>query len=52
MNLLFNKEELYCTQTELLHFKVTQPLAKLDLVGSRLISNGLSFLNDTPVSIQ
>ena len=50
---LLNKEEKpFCTKTELLNFKFTLPLAKLDIVGSRLVSNGLVFSDDTPVNIQ
>ena len=50
---LLNKEEKpFCTKTELLNFKFTLPLAKLDIVGSRLVSNGLVFSDDIPVIIQ
>ena len=47
MKLPDKKEELFCTKTELLNFKFTLPLAKLDMVGSRLVSNGLIFSNET-----
>ena len=36
---------------QLLNFKITQPLAKLDIVGSRLVSNGVIFSGDTTVDI-
>ena len=49
MKLLHNEEEFFCIKTELLNFKITLPLAKLDMVGSRLVSNGLIFSGDTPV---
>ena len=49
---LHNEEKNFCTKTELLYFKITLPLAKLDIVGSRLVSNGLSFSDDIPVDIQ
>ena len=52
MKFLHNEEELFCTKTELLNFKVTLLLAKLNMVGSRLVSNGLFFSNDIPVNIQ
>ena len=37
-----------CTKTELLNFKITLPLDKLDVVISRLVSNDLTFI---PVDI-
>ena len=37
IKLIYNEEELFCTKTELLNFKVTLSLAKLDMVGSRLV---------------
>ena len=46
------KKRIFCTKTELLNFKFTLPLAKLDIVGSRLVSNGLVFSDDIPVIIQ
>ena len=52
MKLLYNEEEFSCTKTELLNFKITLPLAKLDMVGSRLVSNGLFFLGDTLIGIR
>ena len=52
MKLLYNEEEYFCTQTELLSFKLNLPAAKLDMVGARLVSNDLRFLVDTPVHIQ
>ena len=46
-----NDEESFCTKTELLNFKITLPLAKLDMVGSMLVSNALIFSDDIPVDI-
>ena len=51
MKLLCNEEECFCTKTELLNFKITLSLAKLDMVGSRLVSNGLIFSDDIQVNI-
>ena len=51
IKLLYNLEKFFCTKTELLNFKITLPLSKLDMVGSRLVSNGLIFLNDISVDI-
>ena len=52
IKLLYNEEELLCTKTELLNFKITLPLTKLDILGSRLVSNGLFFSVDILVDIQ
>ena len=52
MTLLYNKEELVCTKTKLLNFKITLPLDKLDNVSSRLVYTGLIFSDDIPVDIQ
>ena len=52
MKSLFNEEEFLCTKTELLSFKITLPLAKLDMVESRLVSNDLIFSDDILVDIQ
>ena len=52
IKLLYNEERLFCTKTELLNFNFTLPLAKLDMVGSRLVSNVLIFSYDTLVDIQ
>ena len=52
INLLYSEEELFWTKTQLLNFKVTLPMAKLVMVGSRLVSNGLIFSDDIPVTIQ
>ena len=41
--LLYKEEERFRTKTDLLNFKITLPLAKLDMVGSRLVSNALIF---------
>ena len=48
MKLLYNEEELTCTKTELLNFKI----AKLYMVASRLASNCSIFSNDNLVNIQ
>ena len=50
IKLIYNKEELFCS--ELLNFKFTVSLAKLDMVKQRLVSNGLIFSDDIPVDIQ
>ena len=50
--LLYNEEIFFGTKTELLDFKFTLPLAKLDMVGSRLVSNGLIFSDGISVNIQ
>ena len=50
IKLIYNKEELFCT--ELLNFKFTVSLAKLDMVKQRLVSNGFIFSDDIPVDIQ
>ena len=52
LKLLYNEENIFCTKIDLLSFKITLSLAKLDMVGSRLISNGLIFLGDTLFDIQ
>ena len=44
-------EKIFYTKTELLNFKITQPLLKLDMVGSRLLSNGLIFLNNCFIAL-
>ena len=49
--LLYNEEKRFCTKAELLNFKITLPLAKLNMVGSRLVSNGLIFSDDISVDI-
>ena len=52
IELLYEEEKLFWTKTKLLNFEFTLPLAKLDIVASRLISNGLMFSDDIPVNIQ
>ena len=52
IKLLCNEEKSFCTKTELLNFNITPPLAKLDIAGSRLVSNGLIFSDDIPINIQ
>ena len=51
ITLVYNKEEVF-TKIEFLDFKITISFAKLDIVGSRLVSNGLIFSDDIPVLIQ
>ena len=52
MKLMYKVEELFCTKTELLNFKINLPLAGLDMVSSRLVSNGLIFSDEILVDIQ
>ena len=52
INLLYNEEEFFCTKTELLNLKITSTLAKLDVVDSRIVLNGLIFSDNIPVGIQ
>ena len=52
IKLLYNKENVFCTKTEFLNFKIAFPLAKLDMFGSRLVSNRLIFSDVIPVDIQ
>ena len=49
MKLLYNKENIFCTKTEFLNFQITLLLAKLDMVGSRLVSNYIFFSDDIPL---
>ena len=52
IKLLYNEEELiFSTKAELLDFKITLPLAKLDTVVSRLVSNDSIFLDDILIDI-
>ena len=52
IKLLYNEEELILsTKAELLDFKITLPLAKLDTVVSRLVSNDSIFLDDILIDI-
>ena len=52
MKLLYKEEEFFCTETELLNFKIILTLAKLDMVCSSLVSNSLTFSDDIPLDIQ
>ena len=52
MKLLYNKQYFLCIKTELLNFRITLPLDKLDMTGLRLVSNGLIFSGDILVNIQ
>ena len=49
---LYNKEKCFYTKTELLNFKITLPLTKLDMARSRLVSNGSIFSDHILVDIQ
>ena len=51
IKLLYKEERFFCTKTELLNFKITLPLSKLEMIGSKLVSNGLAFSDDIPVSV-
>ena len=46
------KKKFFALKIKLLNFKVTLPLAKLDVVGSRLVSYGLIFSDEILVDIQ
>ena len=52
MKLLFNDKKPFCTKPELLIFKFSLVLVELDMVGSRLVPNGLIFSDDILVDIQ
>ena len=52
IKLAYKTEKLFYIKAELLNFSFTLPLGKLDIVGSRLVSNGLIFSDDIPVDIQ
>ena len=52
IELLYNEGKLFRTKTELLNINFTLQSAKLHIVGSRLVSNGLTFLNDIPFAIK
>ena len=49
---IYSMNKSFCTKTELSDFKITLPLAKLDMVGSRLLSDHLIFSDDISVDIQ
>ena len=51
MKLLYTGGE-FCTKTEFLNFKITLPLARLDMVGSRLVLKSLTLTDDILVDIQ
>ena len=46
------KQKFLYTKADLFNFKSTIPLAKLDMVGSRLVPNDLIFSDDILVDIQ
>ena len=43
---------MLCSKKELLDFKFPLPLAKLEILGSRSVSNGLTFSDNILVHIQ
>ena len=49
---IYSMNKSFCTKTELSDFKITLLLAKLDMVGSRLLSDHLIFSDDISVDIQ
>ena len=46
------KKKTFSTKTEWLNFKITPPLAKLDIGWSKLVLNGLKFSGDIRLNIQ
>ena len=52
MKLLYNEKDLLCTKIKFLSFKLTLPMAKLDIVGSRVVSDSLLFSGDTLVNME
>ena len=52
MKLLYNEKEFLCTKTELISFKISLPLAKLEMVSSRLLLNGLILLAGISFNMQ
>ena len=52
IKLLCNEEEAFCSKAELLNFKITLPLARLDIIDSRSVTNGLAISDDILVDIQ
>ena len=52
IKLLYNEEEAFCSKAELLNFKITLPLARLDIVDSSSVTNGLVISDDILVDIQ
>ena len=52
IKLPWNEENVFYTKRKLLNFKITLPLAKLDMVSSRLLSNCLIYSDHIPVNIQ
>ena len=52
IELIYNEEKPFYTETELLNFNFTLPSAKLDIVGSRLVLNSLIFSDDILVDIE
>ena len=52
MKLVYNEEKSFYTKTYLFNFKITIPLANLDMVRTRLVSNGLIYSGYILVDIQ
>ena len=44
--------DFFWTEIKLLNFKITPLLARLDIVGSRLVSHSLTYLHDIPIDIE
>ena len=52
MKLICYEKEFVYIKTELLSFRFTLALAKLDMIDERLVLNGSSFSGDTSVNVQ
>ena len=50
--LLYKKEKLFCAKAGLLNFNIILTLVELEMVGSRLVSNGLIFYGNSLIKIQ
>ena len=46
------EKNFFCARTELLNFRLTLRLAKLDMIGAKLVSKGLILSRDAPIDIQ
>ena len=52
IKLLHNEVKNFCIKIELLNFNFNLRLDKLDMVGSRLVLNGLIFSDNIPFDVQ
>ena len=52
IKLLHNEVKNFCIKIELLNFNFNLRLDKLDMVGSRLVLNGLIFSDKIPFDVQ